>query len=202
MSKYVPALVVGFLVAAGVAFLLTMLSAAGGADAGPAPTLVGALGGVFTAYLMANLAGNRRSAKGSDAQKQAVLDLRTDPGQALLIVFREGFLGSAAGMDVSVDGRFVAQLKSPRFTATSVAPGARRLSMGFGGLAATQNEATVMEFAAAPGEVAAFRATMKMGGVKNRIVLQRVDDDREALVKRLRPMTMIAPDGGAGPVPA
>lgn len=201
MSKYIPALVVGFLVAVGVAFLLTLFIASAGADAGPLPTFIGAMLGVFTAYIMANLAGNRRGAKGSDAQKQAALDLRTDPGQALLIVFREGFVGSAAGMDLSLDGRFVAQLKSPRFTATPVDPGARRLSMSFGGLAATQNEATTVDFTAAPDEVIAFRATMKMGGLKNRILIERVDDNREALVKRLQPMTMIASDGGADPVP-
>ena len=79
-------------------------------------------------------------------------------------------MGKAAGLDLSLDDRFVAQLKSPRFTAVSVAPGGHQLSMAFGGLAGKQNKPTLEGFIAAPGEVIAFRATMQMGMTKNRIV--------------------------------
>jgi len=102
-------------------------------------------------------------------------------------------VGKAAGLDLSLDDRFVAQLKSPRFTAVSVAPGGHQLSMAFGGLAGKQNKPTLEGFIAAPGEVIAFRATMQMGMTKNRIVVDRISADQD-LVQRLKPMIMIAPE--------
>lgn len=194
VSKYLPAVVAGFVVAFVVGGGLSLLMISAGADAGFLPGMVGALMGVFTAYIMGNLAGNRKGRAASEAEKQAVLDFRPDsPDQALLIVFREGFVGKAAGMDLSVDGRFVAQLKSPRFTAVSVAPGGHQLSMAFGGLAGKQNKPTVEGFIAKPGDVVAFRATMEMGALKNRIAVERIES-RETLGLRLKPMTMIAPE--------
>ena len=65
--------------------------------------------------------------------------------------------------------------------------------MGFVGLAAKQNKPTVEGFIAAPGEVVAFRATMAMGALKNRIEVERIDS-HETLSLRLKPMIMIAPE--------
>ena len=193
MSKYIPAIVVGFLVAVLVSGGLAFFFSSAGADAGYLPMMVGAFLGVFTAYIMANLAGTKLGKAATPEQKQAVLDFRPEPGQALLIVYREGFVGKAAGMDLSVDDRFVAQLKSPRFTAISVSPGGHQLSMAFGGLAGKQNKPTLEGFIAAPGDVIAFRATMQMGMMKNRIVVERIESD-DALIQRLKPMIMIAPE--------
>jgi hypothetical protein len=194
MSKYIPAIVVGFLVAVLVSGGLAFFFSSAGADAGYLPTMVGALLGIFTAYIMANLAGTKLGKAATPEQKQAVLNFRPQfHDQALLIVYREGFVGKAAGMDLSVDDRFVAQLKSPRFTAISVSPGGHQLSMAFGGLAGKQNKPTVEGFIAAPGDVIAFRATMQMGMMKNRIVVERIQSD-DALVQRLKPMIMIAPE--------
>ena len=193
MSKYIPAIVVGFLVAALVSAGLAFFFSSAGADAGYLPMMVGAFLGVFTAYIMANLAGTKLGKAATREQKQAVLGFSPEPGHALLIVYREGFVGKAAGMDLSVDDRFVAQLKSPRFTAISVLPGGHQLSMAFGGLAGKQSKPTVEGFIAAPGDVIAFRATMQMGMMKNRIVVERITTDQD-LVRRLTPMIMIAPE--------
>ena len=193
MSKYIPAIVVGFLVAALVSAGLAFFFSSAGADAGYLPLMVGAFLGVFTAYIMANLAGTKLGKAATREQKQAVLGFSPEPGHALLIVYREGFVGKAAGMDLSVDDRFVAQLKSPRFTAISVLPGGHQLSMAFGGLAGKQSKPTVEGFIAAPGDVIAFRATMQMGMMKNRIVVERITTDQD-LVRRLTPMIMIAPE--------
>lgn len=194
MSKYIPAIVVGFLVAVLVSGGLAFFFLSAGADAGYLPMMVGAFLGIFTAYIMANLAGTKLGKAATPEQKQAVLDFRPQfHDQALLIVYREGFVGKAAGMDLSVDDRFVAQLKSPRFTAISVAPGGHQLSMAFGGLAGKQNKPTLEGFIAAPGDVIAFRATMQMGMMKNRIVVERIQSD-DALIQRLKPMIMIAPE--------
>lgn len=193
MSKYIPAIVVGFLIAVLVSGGLAFIFSSAGADAGYFPVIVGAFLGVFTAYIMANLAGTKLGKAATPEQKKAALGFRPEPGQALLIVYREGFVGKAAGMDLSVDDRFVAQLKSPRFTAISVAPGGHQLSMAFGGLAGKQNKPTLEGFIAAPGDVIVFRATMQMGMMKNRIVVERIETD-DALVARLKPMIMIAPE--------
>lgn len=193
MSKYIPSiivgLVVGFVVSFGLAFFFSSL----GARSGFLPIMAGAFFGVFTAYIMANLVGTKRGKTATPEQKQAALDFRPDADKALLIVYREGFVGKAAGLDLSLDELFVAQLKSPRFTAVSVAPGGRQLSMAFGGLAGKQNKPTLEGFIAAPGEVIAFRATMQMGMTKNRIVVDRISADQD-LVQRLKPMIMIAPE--------
>lgn len=193
MSKYLPAIVTGLVAALLSGGLMAFMLSSAGAETGLFPVWVGGFVGVFTAYIMANLAGTRLAKAATPEQKQAVLDFRPEPGQALLIVFREGFVGKAAGMEVKLDDHLVAQLKSPRFTAISVAPGGHQLSMGFVGLAAKQNKPTVEGFIAAPGEVVAFRATMAMGALKNRIEVERIDS-HETLSLRLKPMIMIAPE--------
>ncbi len=193
MSKYIPSIIVGLVVGFAVSFGLAFFFASLGARSGFLPIMAGAFFGVFTAYIMANLVGTKRGKAATPEQKQAALDFRPDADKALLIVYREGFVGKAAGLDLSLDDRFVAQLKSPRFTAVSVAPGGHQLSMAFGGLAGKQNKPTLEGFIAAPGEVIAFRATMQMGMTKNRIVVDRISADQD-LVQRLKPMIMIAPE--------
>lgn len=193
MSKYIPSIIVGLVVGFVVSFGLAFFFASLGARSGFLPIMAGAFFGVFTAYIMANLVGTKRGKAATPEQKQAALEFRPDADKALLIVYREGFVGKAAGLDLSLDDRFVAQLKSPRFTAVSVAPGGHQLSMAFGGLAGKQNKPTLEGFIAAPGEVIAFRATMQMGMTKNRIVVDRISADQD-LVQRLKPMIMIAPE--------
>jgi hypothetical protein len=194
MSKYIPSIVVGFVVALAVSFGLSFLFSGLGADAGYLPTLAGAFLGIFTAYIMANLVGTKLGKTASPEQKQAALDLRPQvPDQALLIVYREGFVGKAVGLALALDDQYVAQLKSPRFTALSVAPGGHQLSMAFSGLAGKQNKPTLEGFIAAPGETVVFRATMQMGMTQNRIIVERISADQD-LVQRLKPMIMIAPE--------
>ena len=194
MSKYIPSIIVGFVVALAVSFGLSFLFSGLGADAGYLPTLAGAFLGIFTAYIMANLVGTKLGKTASPEQKQAALDLRPQvPDQALLIVYREGFVGKAVGLALALDDQYVAQLKSPRFTALSVAPGGHQLSMAFSGLAGKQNKPTLEGFIAAPGETVVFRATMQMGMTQNRIVVERISADQD-LVQRLKPMIMIAPE--------
>ena len=193
MSKYIPSIIIGLVVGFAVSFGLAFFFSSLGARSGFLPIMAGAFFGVFTAYIMANLVGTKRGKAATPEQKQAALEFRPDADKALLIVYREGFVGKAAGLDLSLDDRFVAQLKSPRFTAVSVAPGGHQLSMAFGGLAGKQNKPTLEGFIAAPGEVIAFRATMQMGMMKNRIVVDRITTDQD-LVQRLKPMIMIAPE--------
>ena len=197
MTKYVPALVTGFVVCVAISFVLGFAASASGQPPSAPIWLPGLIFGAITAFGMANLVGTKGSKAATPAQKEAALAFRAEPGQALLIVFREGFVGKAVGLNLVLDGVAVAQLKSPRFTALSIPPGAHTLSAGFGGLAASQNRPVEEAFTAIAGEVAAFRAVMSMGMAKNTIRLERIDD-RASLASKLKAMTMIAPHAPAG----
>ena len=198
MNKIVVWAIVGFFVAVLVSGALSFLMVANGARAGFAPMMVGGFLGVFVAYIGGNLAGNRKTPKASGEQKEAALQLTPAAGEALLIVYREGFVGMAAGMNVVLDGKPVAQLKSPRFTVLSIPAGDHGLQLGFGGLARAQNRDSEWRFTAAPGEVVAFRAVMAMGALKNAIQVVRVESassvELYALRTKLSGVAMTAPD--------
>lgn len=193
MGKYVKPIIVGFIVAFVVGGGLSFLISAGGGNPGFLPTYLGGFLGVVTAYLMANLAGNRKGVAGSAEQKAAAVNLTAPAGQALLIVYRDGFVGMAAGLNVSVDGKVVAQLKSPRFTAIPLSVGSHEMELAFGALAGKQNNPNVERFGAGAGEVIAYRARVSMGAIKNTIAVDRVATDAD-LSAKLRGMTMTAPE--------
>ena len=197
MTKYVPALVTGFVVCVAISFVLGFAASASGQPPSSPIWLPGLIFGAITAFAMANLVGTKGSKAATPAQKEAALAFRAEPGQALLIVFREGFVGKAVGLNLVLDGVAAAQLKSPRFTALSIGPGAHTLSAGFGGLAASQNRPVEEAFTVAAGDVVAFRAVMSMGMAKNTIRLERIDD-RASLASKLKAMIMVAPHAPAG----
>lgn len=194
MNKYARPLIVGFIVLLAVSFLLGLLGGAIGADFGAMPFITGAVVGAFVAYIMANLAGNRAGVAASDADRAAAASLTPPPGKALLIVYREGFVAMAAGMNLALDGREFAQIKGGKFTAIAVDPGEHELAAAFGGLAGPQNNAAVASFLLREGGVMAYRATVSMGAVKNSVVLSPAPEDRAALSNRLARMPMTAPD--------
>lgn len=193
VGKYATPIIVGLLVAVVIGGGLSFVISSGGRDPGVLPTFLGGALGVITAYLMANLAGNRKGVAASGAQKDAAVNLAPPAGQALLIVYREGFVGMAAGLNVSVDGRVVAQLKSPRFTAVPLSIGTHELMLSFGGLAGAQNNAAIERFGAGDGEVVVYRATVAMGALKNSVNVQRISADA-TLSAKLKSMTMTAPE--------
>lgn len=193
VSKYALPIIVGFVVAFVISGAMSLLVAMAGGDAGFIPMMVGGFFGVFTAYIMANLAGNRKGVAASPEQKAAAVSLTPPAGQALLIVMREGFVGMAAGLNVTVDGRIVAQLKSPRFTAIPLSVGTHEMELAFAALAGKQNKPAVDRFGAGAGEVVVYRAKVAMGALQNTIALERIHADAD-LSNKLRGMTMTAPD--------
>lgn len=196
MTKYVPAVVTGLIVCFALSFVLGLAASASGQPPSSPIWLPGLIFGAIVTFGMANLVGTKGSKAATPAQKEAALAFRAEPGQALLIVFREGFVGKAVGLNLVLDGVAVAQLKSPRFTALSIAPGTRVLSAGFGGLAASQSRPVEERFTAAPGELVAFRAVMSMGMVKSTIRLERAED-QATLASKLKPMIMVTPHAQA-----
>lgn len=191
MGKYAKPIIVGFIVTFVVSGGLSAFVAAAGGDAGFVPALVGGLFGVFTAYIMANLVGNRKNVAASEADKQAAVAFQPQPGKALLIVMREGFVGKAVGLNVTVDGRLVAQLKSPRFIAVPLEVGQHDMEVAFGGLASQQNRPDAERFGTGAGEVVVYAVQVSMGALKNTILLKRITGGPE-LSARLKGMTMTA----------
>jgi hypothetical protein len=188
MGKYVPAIVTGFIVLVVVALVLGLLG-----FKGFAAWYIPLFAGGITGYLMANLQGTKSSPPATEAEKTAALSLRPSPGKGMVLIHRQGFVGKAAGMEITLDDRVLGQLKSPQFTAVEVAPGAHSLGFAFVGLAAAQNKPEVIQVVVMEGQVAAFRATVSMGMTsKNTIRIER-DEEVTDLAEDLRRVKMVAP---------
>lgn len=193
MNRYIVPVVTGIIVAMVVGGGLGFLASAGGASPGMTPGLVGMIFGAFIAFIMASLAGNRKSPEASAEQKAETLRLAPPAGKAMLIVYRDGFMGRAAGLNVGLDGRTVAQLKSPRFTALVLDPGAHELELAFGALAAKHNRPKVEPFRAAAGEVVVYLVKISMGAMQNTIDAERQSTDL-GLVAKLGKIRMVKPE--------
>jgi hypothetical protein len=148
---------------------------------------------VFIAYILSNLAGNRKvAAAGADERAQA-LAMRAPVGKALLIPYREGFVAKLAGLNLSIDGRQFVQLTSPKFACLAISPGRHTLSGVFGGLAGPQSKAANVEFEAPEGSVTVVRINANMGLVQGAIVFTREDDLAAARLKLERmPMASVS----------
>ena len=192
MRKYIVPIVVGVAVAIGIFWGLTALFSATG-DAPPASVWFAPIFlGIFTAYIMANLVGTRKTASAGAAERNAALSASPPDGKAALLIFREGFIGKAAGLDVSVDGKAVAQLKAPRFTRILVSPGDHEVQASFAGLAGAQNKPGAIGVTVAAGQTAAVRISLSMGALQNTI---RMEGQDTATAKgKLARMTMTVPD--------
>ncbi|MGA0599898.1 DUF2846 domain-containing protein [Caulobacter sp. KR2-114] len=176
MNKYIRPIVIGFVVAFVVGFGVSALFNALHIPSPGLSLYFAIFFGGFTAYILANLAGNRKVATADAGQQAQALTMTAPADKALVYVYRQGFVGMAAGLNVSVDGRTVAQLTSPRFTVVSVAPGAHTLTAGFGGLAGAQNKVASEPFTAEAGGVYAFRLTLSMGMLQNSIQIAPMPD--------------------------
>lgn len=75
-----------------------------------------------------NLGTNRKVPDASVETRNAALAFTPDPAKAALYILRTQFVGKAVGVNVLIDGREVAQIKSPRFTRILLSPGTHRIS--------------------------------------------------------------------------
>lgn len=191
MGIHVRNALIAFLVAGGIAFALSFVMVSAGAQPGAEVTLLGALFGGFTFYILWNLSGNRKIARPSGEQRDLALAMTPPPGQALLYLVRKGFVAKAAGMTVTVDGTPRAHLKSPQFTCLAITPGTRELTAAFGGGAGAQSRAQAQQVSVEAGKVLGVLMTVKMGAVQGSIAFELLD--RTALQQLIRPMTMVAP---------
>jgi hypothetical protein len=195
MQKFLVPAIAGFVTAFAVNFLLSAMSAAGGEKPDNIGLIAGIGLGVVVTIIFFNLSGNRSTvAAGADARQRALAFTPT-PGKAALYLVRTGFVGKMAGMNLAVDGREVAQLKSPRFTRVDVTPGAHTLRASFGGGLAGQTKASELAFTCADGEMVVMKLSMGMGVLQNPVKIERSSAD--AVRGELAGMQMTAPDVAA-----
>jgi hypothetical protein len=183
------AFAVAFVIAVGLEFLNVWTDPDSSSVSPLIPTVIAIV--VFCALQM--LSGNRKEVRVDDASRQSSLRAAVPAGQALLYIYREGFVGRLVGWNVSLDGTALAQLRSPRFTQTTLSPGAHTLTVSLGGIAGKQNKPAEAGFEAQPGEVIMFAMKSKMGALNNTLFFVREPDARAALQK-LAKMPMVAPE--------
>ncbi|MBI3439903.1 MAG: hypothetical protein HY054_14850 [Proteobacteria bacterium] len=195
MQKFIIPLVAGFATAFAINFLMSFASAAAGEKGDNTGLYVGIAMGAIVALIFFNLSGNRSTAAAGAEAKQRALAFTPTPGKAALYLVRTGFVGKLAGMNLAVDGREVAQLRSPRFARVDVAPGAHTLRASFGGGLAGQTKASELAFTCADSEIVVMKLSMGMGVVQNPLKIERSSAD--AVRGELAGMQMTAPDVAA-----
>lgn len=188
MNKRATLIVITAVVAFVVAFTLSSITSAAGFRSGNMTWTYAILGMSLAAVggaIWLGLRNNRKVATASDGEKQAILSTPPAPGMARLIVYRDGFVGKMAGVDILLGDAVVAQLKAPRFTALDLPPGAHILG------AMVQNKTHgPLPVALAPGEVAIVHIVMSIGG----LTLTQ-EHDLAAARAKLAGMPMVRPDG-------
>jgi len=139
-----------------------------------------------------NLKTNRKVAEATPEQRTQALAFAPDAGKAALYVFRNQFVGRAVGVNVLIDGREAAQLKSPRFTRISLAPGAHRIA-GYTGTNKKPEDGAGLAFTANAGEVLVMKCEVEaqVVGVTVKFTPLALDAARADVGKIAR---MVTPD--------
>ena len=185
MSKTLQAVILGCVVAlvvsVGGGILLGMIG-----DTNPfGATTAGAGLGLFSAFIFI--------ANASDADKTAALSRQPPPGKALIFLYREGYVAKLAGLNLTVDEKPVAQLKSPRFTCIVVPAGHHVISARFGGMVSAQSLIGECALDVAADSAAAVRIGVRMTFGRNGVDLQPQADVAAARA-HLAGMPMTPPD--------
>ena len=156
-------------------------------------TMNGAGMASFVWLLLFMLSGNREVRKVSDEDRTKALAQTPPPGYGLIYVYREGFIGKAAGFDVAINGVTVAQLKSPRFTQLVAPQGRHTVSAGLKAPGGFQSKEIPYSFELSAGETVVLSLRQKMGMMQGSVIVVRESDTRAAM-KKLAGITMVAPD--------
>ena len=145
-----------------------------------------ALIGLITAGVIVyrNLQTNRKVAEATPQQRAEALAFAPVAGKAALYIYRNQFVGRAVGINVLIDGREVAQLKSPRFTRVLLTPGAHTIA-GFTGTNKPPAAGEGLAFAANAGDVTILKVEVEpqMVGVTVRFSHQPLEKARADLAK-------------------
>lgn len=99
-------------------------------------------------------------------------------------------MGKANGVDLNLDGRDVAQLKSPRFTVLHLTPGTHTLRAALAGAMNTGSVPAVASFEVQAGQTLVFQLRLAIKLSTSDVVLERVDAP-DAVLPRLARMKMV-----------
>lgn len=186
MSKRLRAILIGVLVAFAIGFAISFGMTLAGAEPISSTWIVAGVIGSFVTLGLMNVAGNKPVAIADEKTKAAALALKPPPGTGQVIVFREGFFGKANGIDVTLDGRYVAQLKSPRFTVITAPPGRHVLKTALGGQMNAGSAPGEAAFDLASGQTLAFRVGLAMKMTTSSVTLEQLADPAAAAAKLAR----------------
>ena len=156
-------------------------------------TIVGFIALVVAAVVVfRNLRTNRKVTLATAEQRAEALAFAPTAGKASLVIFRNQFVGRAVGVNVLIDGREVAQLKSPRFTRVLLTPGAHRLA-GYTGTNKAPAPGEGIELIASAGDVYICKCEVEpqMIGVTIKYTPIALDAGRADVQKITR---MVVPD--------
>lgn len=173
-----------------ISFLLGLITARVPPEELTTPNwFIGLIFGVVagTVYLM--LANNRHMPLADNAARAAAL-AGPGAGEAQLLVYRQGFVGKMAGIDIWIDGAVATQLKSPRFAALTLTPGRHEL---FAEVQGKRTKPLPVELA--PGEAMAVRVNMAIGRAD--LIVER---DLAVVRRTLASVPMIAPPAVLPPI--
>ena len=179
----------GLAILAGLAVYFVLRSLLGGEIMFVVALLAIVVGGVI---MFRNLQTNRKVAEATLDQRDEALRFAPVAGKAALYVFRNQFVGRAVGVNVVIDGREVAQLKSPRFTRIPLSPGAHRIA-GYTGTNKAPAPGDGIELIANAGDVylAKCEVEPQMIGVSIKYTPMALDAGRADVAKITR---MVVPD--------
>lgn len=147
---------------------------------------------VFGVIVARNLGTNRKVAQASFQERDEALKFAPVAGKAVLYVFRNQFVGRAVGINVMIDGREVAQLKSPRFVRVLLSPGSHLIA-GYTGTNKKPADGEGLALVANAGDVyvAKCEVEAQMVGVSIKFTPLNIDAARADLQKITR---MVVPD--------
>jgi len=174
---------------AGFAIYFVLRSVLGGEIMFVVALIALVVGGVI---VFRNLQTNRKVAEATFDQRDEALRFAPAPGKAALYVFRNQFVGRAVGVNVLIDGREAAQIKSPRFTRILLSPGPHRIA-GYTGTNKKPAEGEGLELVANAGEIYAAKCEVEaqMLGVTVKFTPMTADTARAEVQKITR---MVMPD--------
>jgi hypothetical protein len=174
MKRILRNFAIGAAIAFATAFLFGFLGAvAHSPDVADTGAGLGVAIGVLAFFVLHFTGGNRKVAAADDASRQRALAFTCPPNRALVYFIRTGFAGKAVGVDIVVDGRPVAQIKSPRFTCIDLPPGTHELVARVGdGTSALNPGTATLSTPLAAGSVALLHIAIQRNMLKSQLVFE------------------------------
>jgi hypothetical protein len=166
------------LIAAGVAVAAGLVFGFLGAllhseELGTSGQLLAGTLGILTFFILHLRAGNRRAVPADTEARTRALSFACPPDQALVYFIRTGFAGKAVGVDLAIDSKTVAQIKSPRFTCIALPPGPHELRARIGDGASALSPAEARLTTTLPaGSITLLHIGIERGMVKSKLVFE------------------------------